>query len=100
MRLTEQQIGIISRTVARVAGERAETYLFGSRLNDQARGGDVDILIEVDQQLGRMEQAKLKMELEQGLGLPVDLLIRSRNAKPTPFQFIARAGAARLELTV
>lgn len=71
--------------------------IFGSRLKDEARGGDVDILVESDQQLGRIEQAKIKMELEQRLGLPVDLLIRSRKTKPTPFQLIARAYAVRLD---
>lgn len=100
MRLTDQQMQTISQVVRIIAGKTAEPYLFGSRLNDQARGGDVDILIEVDRQLGRMEQAKLKMELEQRLGLPVDLVFRLRNAKPTPFQLIARHRAVRLESAV
>lgn len=99
MRLTSQQIWIVSQVVKQIAGDGADIFLFGSRLNDQARGGDVDILVEVDRQLGRIEQAKIKMELEQMLGLPVDLLIHSKKAKPTPFQSIARAHAARLEST-
>jgi hypothetical protein len=37
------------------------------------------------------------MELENRLGLPVDLLIHVRSEKPTPFQVIARLQAARLE---
>jgi len=97
MRLTSRQIEIITEVVFRNAGEEAVVYLFGSRLNDQARGGDVDILIEMDQQLSWLERARIKMELEQALGLPVDILVRVRNAEPTPFQIIAQAHAVRLE---
>lgn len=98
MRLTAQQIQIISQVVARFAGETAAVYLFGSRLNDQARGGDVDILIEMDRRPSRIERARVKMELEQMLGLPADILIQVRNTEPTPFQTIAHAHAERLEV--
>lgn len=98
MRLTSDQIKTIHQVISRIAGDTVDTYIFGSRLKDQVRGGDVDILVELDQQLGRIEQAKMKMELEQRLGLPVDLLVCSRKTKPTPFQLIARAHAVRLEL--
>ncbi|RKT45755.1 nucleotidyltransferase family protein [Thiocapsa rosea] len=72
-------------------------YLFGSRLDDRARGGDFDLLIETTQGLTLLERARLKLELEEGLGLPVDVISRARNAEPTPFQRIARASAVRLE---
>ncbi len=97
MRLTSRQTEIITEVVFRNAGETAAAYLFGSRLNDQARGGDVDILIEMDRQLSWLARARIKMELEQALGLPVDILVRVRNAEPTPFQSIAQAQAVRLE---
>jgi len=62
------------------------------------RGGDADLLIEADQRLSRIEQGRIKMELEQVLGLPVDILVQVRNAEPTPFQTIAKAHAKRLEM--
>jgi predicted nucleotidyltransferase len=98
MRLTTKQTQIINQVVARFAGETAAVYLFGSRLNDQARGGDVDILIEMDRRPSRIERGRIKMELEQMLGLPVDILIQVRNTEPTPFQIIAHAHAERLEV--
>lgn len=97
MRLTKQQIQNITQVISRFAGVTTSIYLFGSRLNDQVRGGDVDILIETDQRLSRIEQGKIKMELEQALGLPVDILFHVRNTEPTPFQTIVRAQAVRLE---
>ena len=98
MRLTSQQIKIIIEVVARVAGNTADTYLFGSRVNDQSKGGDVDILIEVDRKLRRIEQGKIQLELEQALNLPVDILVQERNAETTPFLSIAQAQAKKLEI--
>ncbi len=53
-------------------------------------GGDVDLLVETDEYIPRMEHAMLKMELEQMPGLPVDVLIRARNAEASPFVELAR----------
>lgn len=57
MRLTQEQIRRITQTVSRLAGGTAEVFLFGSRLDDRARGGDVDILIETDAPLTLIERA-------------------------------------------
>lgn len=97
MRLTQEQICLITDIVSRRAGGQAAVYLFGSRADDNARGGDVDLLIETDAPLSLIDRAEIKMELETLLGLPVDILSQVRSAEPTPFQRIARAGAARLE---
>jgi len=40
MRLKQYQIEIIRRAVADLAGDDAQVSLFGSRTNDNARGGD------------------------------------------------------------
>ncbi len=98
MRLTTKQVQIITQVVSRSFGDTAAVYLFDSRLNDQARGGDVDILLEVDRRLLRIEQAKIKMGLEQALGLTVDILVYVRNTELTPFQTIAYTDATRLDV--
>ena len=41
VRLTKQQTHTIIQTVYRLAGTGAAVYLFGSRLNDQTKGGDI-----------------------------------------------------------
>lgn len=97
MRLTQLQIQTFIPVVSRSAGMVVSIYLFGSRLNDKTKGGDVDILIETEQKLSRIDQGKIKMELEQAMGLPVDILVRVKNTEPTPFQAIAKAHAARIE---
>ena len=96
MRLTEEESEIIARTVSGLLGAHAEVFVFGSRLDDNARGGDVDILVETAAPVTRLELARLKMTLETRLRLPVDILIQERGVKPTPFLLMARAQAQRL----
>jgi uncharacterized protein len=71
-------------------------YLFGSRVDDHARGGDVDLLIETTAPMTLLDRARLKHELEVNLELPVDLVVHDRGTPPTPFQRIARAKAIAL----
>ncbi len=97
MRLTKQQIHTITQTVTRLAGTGTAVYLFGSRLNDQAKGGDIDLLIESDIPLTLILRAQIKMELESQLGLPVDIVAKSRGALATPFQIIAQSRSVQLE---
>lgn len=96
MRLTQQQTHLITQAIYRLAGEHARVFLFGSRLNDKAMGGDVDILIETETPLSLIERAKIKMQLESELDLPVDVIAQTRNVTPTPFQTIARKHALML----
>lgn len=45
MRLTEEQIAAIRITVNEVFGSGAQVWLFGSRVDDRSRGGDIDLLV-------------------------------------------------------
>ena len=46
MRMTPDQIAAIHSGVSQLAGEAARVWLYGSRVHDAARGGDVDVLIK------------------------------------------------------
>lgn len=48
MRLTPDQEQIIKSTVARVLEAESRVWLFGSRVDDELRGGDIDLLIETE----------------------------------------------------
>jgi len=45
MRLKQFQIDSINKLAKKHFGQGATVYLFGSRTNDQKRGGDIDLLI-------------------------------------------------------
>lgn len=47
MRLTIQQTRAIKQIAMQLAGEHARVRVFGSRLDDQARGGDLDLMLEL-----------------------------------------------------
>lgn len=89
MRLAEQQRAIIRDTVRRTAGEDVCAYVFGSRLDDAARGGDVDLLLATDRHLDLLTRARVKSALEAAVGLPVDVVAYQRGCVPTAFQSIA-----------
>ena len=80
MRLTPPQIDAIIQTVSRLTGGTAEVFLFGSRLDDRARGGDIDLLILTRTPLALVERARIKMELESLVSLPVDIISQVRNS--------------------
>ena len=86
MRLKTEQITNIIEIVQAIMQQPFQIRLFGSRLNDEAKGGDVDLLIEMPQLLGLLQKAQLKNALENRLNLPVDLLIVQTGQKLSPFQ--------------
>jgi predicted nucleotidyltransferase len=47
MRLSHSSVDTIRQVVASVAGPAASVWVFGSRLDDTARGGDIDLLVKV-----------------------------------------------------
>lgn len=47
MHLTDDQIRTIKQLANQIAGDRARVRIFGSRLDDNARGGDLDLLLEL-----------------------------------------------------
>jgi len=47
MRLSQQYIDIIINIARHQFGSDASVWLFGSRLDDARRGGDIDLLVEV-----------------------------------------------------
>ena len=47
MRLSQQTQQLIKATTQEIFGIDAQVKVFGSRINDDARGGDIDLLVEL-----------------------------------------------------
>lgn len=58
MRLKEDEISVIKKNILHFDPE-AKIYLFGSRVNDMAKGGDIDILV-ISEKIGFIEKVKIR----------------------------------------
>jgi predicted nucleotidyltransferase len=78
MRLSKRQQDSIRSVVAEVVGPRARVHLFGSRTDDAARGGDIDLLVVSDEPVTDPQRATLTLtaRLQRRLGdQPIDVLL-------------------------
>lgn len=97
MRLNQEQIDLILTTIRSQAGTDARVVLFGSRMDDTRRGGDLDLLVESTPAMGLLQRARLKLALEAALHIPVDILAKPAGAAASPFQAIALATGIALQ---
>jgi predicted nucleotidyltransferase len=92
MRLTPFQIQSIRNATLELAGSSARVRLFGSRLEDTARGGDVDLLLECDEQIDEpaLLAARLAARVSRAMGgRKVDVVISAPNLQVLPIHTIA-----------
>lgn len=91
MRLTPAEQDAIRRTAAAVFGADAVVRLFGSRVDDGKRGGDIDLHIETAAGQGSFRnEARFLHALEGEIGeRKVDLVVRERGRDPRPIDRIA-----------
>lgn len=81
MRLTESEKMAIKSVVSEY-DPQARVYLFGSRVDDTKRGGDIDLLIMSDS-LSIGDRGKIRWELCGKLGeQKIDILIAKDTADP------------------
>jgi hypothetical protein len=94
MRISDQQRLILKQTLLKYFGETSLIQLFGSRVNDAIKGGDIDIYIEPEiTQPNEVVEAKLcaLVELHKLLGdQKIDLVINRKVGKPLPIYEIAK----------
>jgi predicted nucleotidyltransferase len=74
MRLTPEQTRIIKTAVARELEPHARIWLFGSRVDDDRRGGDIDLYVET-RDADLLRELRCKIAIEEAVDLHVDLVI-------------------------
>ncbi len=75
MRLSSKEIETIKTIIDAIFGE-ATIHLFGSRLIDHKKGGDIDLFV-VPKEKNNLLQKKIKasVKLERSLHKPVDIIV-------------------------
>lgn len=58
MRLSKKEISAIKNNILNF-DQNAKIYLFGSRVNDNAKGGDIDVLV-ISDKIGFNEKMKIR----------------------------------------
>lgn len=91
-RLTDSQIATLIDATHRCFGDNACIWLFGSRVDDTKRGGDIDLYIETDMKSG-LVAAKLEMRSQIWAEFgeqKIDIIVRSRHDALSPMHQIAK----------
>lgn len=76
MRLQRQEIQTILQVAHQIYGEKVKVYLFGSRLDDTKRGGDIDLLVRNEGvKKGILARIRMIAQLKYLLGDPkIDII--------------------------
>jgi len=95
MRLTASEISAVREEIGR-RDPQAEVYLYGSRVDDTARGGDVDLLV-VSDTLGFRDVLRLRIRILDRIGWQqLDLVVRRRDQVDEPLAAMAQETGVRL----
>lgn len=80
MRISKNDLKTLKSTIKKHIYD-AEIILFGSRIDDNRKGGDIDIFVETKYNITLKDELKILSELEKnGISRKVDLIIK------TPFK--------------
>jgi predicted nucleotidyltransferase len=81
MRLTSEEVHIIKSVILALDPD-AKIYLFGSRVDDNAKGGDIDLLI-LSKQLVQEDARSIRTALFEHIEeQKIDLVIAKNNVDP------------------
>lgn len=92
MRLTDRQIEAIRQLAHQVAGARTRVRIFGSRLDDAAHGGDIDLMLELPDPVDNpaLMAAQMAALVSRAMhGRKVDVLLSAPNLVRLPIHEIA-----------
>jgi len=93
MRLTPEARQIIKASTQEVFGLNATVRVFGSRANDEARGGDIDLLVECSEPVKDKLKKTLALtaRLQSRLGdQRIDVIVADPQTKPQSVHEVAR----------
>ncbi len=95
MRLTPVQIDTIKNILSRY-DPQGQVILFGSRTQDQLKGGDIDLFMQTSQPISLKQQMQANWQLEVALDTRVDLLLCNPGESEEPIHTIAKRQGVRI----
>lgn len=91
MRLTDSEKMIIKAASIKIFGINAKIFLFGSRVDDSIKGGDIDLYIETEQHTLLQNKISFISLLKWQLGdQKIDVVINSPDKKDKKIYRIAK----------
>ena len=87
MRLSQKAQQIIRKTVQEIFGPQVRVSVFGSRIDNTAKGGDIDLLVQSAEPIEQRERKALRLvaRLQVRLGdQPFDVLVLDPNTTRQP----------------
>ena len=99
MRLTMREVEAIKAAAVQHFGQGVEVYLFGSRVDDKARGGDIDLYLELPAPVPDKVRKSCQMYADLQLALgeqKIDIVVWDPESPPLPIHQVARETGVRL----
>lgn len=92
MRISKEQAEYLKKSILAFLPD-AKIYLFGSRVDDQKRGGDIDIMILSHKKLSWKEKAKIRQQFFKKFGeQKIDIVCFSFNDKSSLKEIVLHEG--------
>ncbi|TAN51777.1 MAG: nucleotidyltransferase domain-containing protein [Methylococcaceae bacterium] len=91
MRLSAREVGLIRKVLHEIAPD-GRIYLFGSRVDDAKKGGDIDLFLESSIPLDMKTQLALEYRLAAMCDTKVDLLVKNPGQANQEIYDVARQG--------
>ena len=101
MRLSDEEISAIKMAVQENFGPEAKVYLFGSRTDDRARGGDIDLYVESELEGEELVKAKLRAMSQIQLRIgerKIDVVVSSPTAENEARSVVQKAKETGVQL--
>ncbi len=92
MRLISTDIALLQAVVSQVAPDANAIRLFGSRIDDQAKGGDIDLMIDFNHLIERpaLLSTLFSVSISRALqGWAFDVILRAPNVLEGPIHKVA-----------
>ncbi len=91
MRLSDLEKRVLIEQAKKYFGNNAKVYLFGSRIYDDKKGGDIDILIETDKDIEKLAELKFLTSFRRlTADRKVDLIVKTPSSQFKPIQETAK----------